>query len=114
MIVDYGIGNLASLKNMFNYLGLKVCISRNKEKIINEEVYNNHLLENDKNFVIKKLGFNKDSFSKYINQNPESHYGYKSDENLIKNLLFFKKIILNLKNIFQLKSLIFAFSKKYN
>jgi glutamine amidotransferase len=37
VIVDYGIGNLASLKNMFNYLGVKVCISRNKEKIINAE-----------------------------------------------------------------------------
>ena len=35
IIVDYGIGNLASLENIFNHIGANVCISRDKEKIIN-------------------------------------------------------------------------------
>mgnify|MGYP001202105334 CR=1 FL=1 len=75
-------------------------IDRNQALLkIKGEVYDQDLLKKDKYFVMKKLGFDKSSFNEYINQPPVSHHNFKSDENLIKNLLFFKIYFLNIKKI---------------
>ena len=34
-IIDYGMGNLGSIKNMFNYLGIDACIESDPDKIKN-------------------------------------------------------------------------------
>jgi len=56
-------------------------------------VYDQHLLEQDLEFVTKKLGFNLSEFSKYISAPPKSHYDYKSDDKMIDQLLLVRKLL---------------------
>ena len=55
-------------------------------KKISEPVYNKDLLDQDYDFVIKKLGFTVQEFKEYISSPAKSHYDFKSDDKMIESL----------------------------
>ena len=81
---------LAHYSNLIcaNQLSRKEAISK-----ISEPVYNEDLLNQDHEFVLKKLDFTKEEFENYISSSPRSHYEFKSDDSMIKNLLKIRNFI---------------------
>jgi hypothetical protein len=73
-ILDYGLGNPESVRNMIRRLGVNAVISSDKDKIEQAK------LLIDKDYVIKKLGLNVDSFNQYMEMEPVSHMAYASYE----------------------------------
>jgi len=49
--------------------------------------YEKTQLENDRDYVCKKLGFSKDEFAEYISTAPVSHYAYPSYARLAQRLV---------------------------
>lgn len=52
-------------------------------------------LEQDRDYVLKKLGLSKDEFQEYMTTPPVSHYAYPSYANLARRLVAFHKRHLN-------------------
>ncbi len=67
-------------------------LSKNEANVlIAEPLYNTLELENDRDFVIKKLGFTSDEFEKIMSEKPVKHDHYKTEKQLVKFLQFLAK-----------------------
>jgi predicted transcriptional regulator len=51
-----------------------------------EPLYDNEKLKQDKEYVLRKLGVSEKEFEEIMNLPAKSHYDYKSNEKLLKML----------------------------
>ena len=65
---------------------------------IKKEKYDSEMLDEDKKFVLKKLGLNEGEFERYMKTSPKSHLDYPSDEGLFNFFRMIMKLSLILKD----------------
>jgi N-acetyl sugar amidotransferase len=86
-------------KRIFHYSAMIVSGQLTKEKaleLIKNNPYDNlQQLDDDKEFVMKKLGFTNEEFEKILNAKPKSHLDYPSIINIINKLKKIKNVIQN-------------------
>jgi N-acetyl sugar amidotransferase len=73
-----------------NLICAKQITRSNALKYLESPVYDKNLLEQDLNYVTKKLGFTLDEFNNYLAKPPRSHYEFKTDDHMIEKLLRFR------------------------
>lgn len=62
-------------------------------KILEEPIYDETLLNQDKDFVFKKLGYTEEQFDEYIRRKPISHFNYPTDEGRYRYYYYLKKVL---------------------
>ncbi len=69
-------------------------------ELMKEKPYSSlSLLGEDKDYVLKKLGFSLEDFEQYLNSAPVLHTYYPSDTRFYNLLLFLKKFVFSAKNL---------------